>query len=87
MSESNFIAFPIKQDPACYLKWSWSTVYLNKGSTASCHRTMHLPLNVENFGEFHNLPKKIDDRERMLRGEWPRETSTNNLNSGLTTTT
>lgn len=83
MSKSNFISFPIKQDPACYLKWSWSTVFLNKGTTASCHRTMHLPLTVDNFSEFHNLPKKIDDRERMLRGEWPRETTNNSLNSGL----
>jgi hypothetical protein len=26
---------------------------------------------VDDFGSFHNVPKKIDDRNKMLQGEWP----------------
>lgn len=75
--------WPIKSDTSCYLKWSWSTVYLNKGTTASCHRTMHLPIKPGEFNKFHNLPKKVQDRERMLQGLWPNETPADGINSGL----
>jgi hypothetical protein len=44
---------------------------------------MHLPLTPDTFDNFHNLPKKQDDRARMLRGEWPIETPQNGENSGL----
>ena len=30
--------FPIKQAPACQLKWTWSSLWLTEGTTASCHR-------------------------------------------------
>jgi len=63
--------FPIKTPTACQLKWSWSTLYLNNGVTASCWRTAHSELTPENFNDFHNTPVKIADREAMLRGEWP----------------
>ena len=47
-------------------------MYLTEGISASCHRA--------GFGEydrsghelkFHNIPNKIEDRLKMLRGEWP----------------
>ena len=64
--------FPIKSATACQLKWTWSTIYLTTENTASCHRTNHHKFDVENFN-FHNTPRKIADRERMLAGEWPEQ--------------
>ena len=63
--------FPIHTDTACQLKWTWSTLQLYSGTTQSCHRVESSFLNAENFGEFHNTPKKIQDRELMLQGKWP----------------
>jgi len=63
--------FPIKSDSACLLKWAWSTIYFNSGTSASCHRTQKYAIDANNFDEFHNLPDKIVARETMLRGEWP----------------
>ena len=63
--------FPIKTDTGCLLKWAWSTVYLNQGTSASCHRTDQQPIPPDNFESFHNLPNKIEARQMMLRGEWP----------------
>ena len=63
--------FPIKTDTGCLLKWAWSTVYLNQGTSASCHRTDQQPIPPDNFASFHNLPNKIEARQMMLRGEWP----------------
>jgi MoaA/NifB/PqqE/SkfB family radical SAM enzyme len=62
--------FPIVTDTACQLKWTWSTVYLTTENTASCHRTNHHKFDLDQF-DFHNTPSKIDDRKRMLNGEWP----------------
>ena len=44
---------------------------LSRSKTSSCHRVDQLPLTLENFKDFHNLPKKIEDRTKMLRGERP----------------
>src|SRR5258706_809795 len=63
--------FPIVTDTACQYKWSWSTVFLSRGTTASCHRCKHWPITPETFMDFHNHPGKIGDREKMLAGEWP----------------
>lgn len=63
-------SFPIQTATACQLKWNWSTVYLTTGTTASCHRTNHHGFDRDKF-DFHNTPQKIDDRHRMLQGEWP----------------
>lgn len=63
--------FPIKTKTACQLKWAWSTIFLNKGVTRSCHRTAESELTKENFLNFHNTPIKISDREHMLKGVWP----------------
>jgi len=62
--------FPIVTDTACQLKWNWSTIYLTTEKTASCHRTNHHSFDTESF-DFHNTPSKLDDRKRMLAGEWP----------------
>jgi len=64
--------FPIADvGKACLNKWAWSTIWLNSGKTSSCHRVAPVPIDLNNFDNFHNLPKKIEDREKMLRGEWP----------------
>jgi pyruvate-formate lyase-activating enzyme len=65
------IKFPIKTATACQSKWTWSTVYLNQLSTASCHRVKPIKFTLEEFDNFHNIPKKLDDRRLMLKGEWP----------------
>ena len=63
--------FPIKVEPACLLKWSWSSVYFSSGITSSCHRTEKYRIDPNNFNNFHNVPEKIRDREMMLNGQWP----------------
>lgn len=62
--------FPIKTQTACQLKWTWSTVYLTTGATASCHRTDHHKFDPVKF-DFHNTPQKQQDRQRMLQSQWP----------------
>ena len=61
----------LNTDPSCQFKWTWSTLFLNFGTTSSCHRCKHWEVTVENFMDFHNLPGKINDREKMLQGQWP----------------
>jgi len=62
--------FPIKQDPACLLKWGWSNIYFDQGTTSSCHRTKKFAIDPNDFESFHNIPDKIRDRENMLAGRW-----------------
>lgn len=62
--------FPIKTDTACQLKWNWSTIFLTTEETASCHRTNHHLFDTDQF-DFHNTPSKVQDRTRMLQGQWP----------------
>ena len=69
MSDNRY--FPIKIDPSCRLKWSWSTIYLNNGTTASCHRASSSKLDIDSFDNFHNTEEKIQARESMLKGLWP----------------
>jgi len=63
--------FPIKTATACQLKWNWSTLYLYKGRTASCHRTGWGQVSLETFDTFHNTEKKQQERQLMLQGKWP----------------
>lgn len=63
--------FPIITDTSCLLKWTWSTVMLNRAKTSSCHRVDQINLTNENFLNFHNLPKKLEDRQAMLDGKRP----------------
>ena len=62
--------FPIDSQTSCRSKWSWSTLYLNQGTTSSCHRasTSAIP---EKFEDFHNTPVKVQDRSIMLQSRWP----------------
>lgn len=62
--------FPIKSETSCQLKWSWSTLFLTTEETASCHRTNQHKFDTSSFN-FHNTPSKIDDRQRMISGQWP----------------
>jgi pyruvate-formate lyase-activating enzyme len=74
MSESfqpGYKIFPVKSETACLLKWSWSTVNIQRKTTASCHRTAADPLTVDNFKNFHNIPEKVLAREKMKNGQWP----------------
>jgi organic radical activating enzyme len=64
--------FPIHTATACQLKWNWSTIFLTTEETASCHRTNHHHFDIEKF-DFHNTPSKLDDRRRMLNGQWPEQ--------------
>lgn len=63
--------FPIVTDTACQFKWTWSVLYLHRGTTNSCHRCKRWKLTPENFSSFHNLPEKLQDRKKMLIGQWP----------------
>lgn len=69
-SKLNNKVFPIKTATACQLKWTWSTIFLTTGETASCHRTNHHKFDTTRF-DFHNTPSKLADRTRMLQGQWP----------------
>jgi organic radical activating enzyme len=64
--------FPIKTDTACQLKWTWSSIYLYTGTTNSCHRVEKSMLSADTFGQFHNTAKKLQDRQTMLAGNWPK---------------
>lgn len=64
--------FPIHTDTACQLKWNWSTIFLTTEETASCHRTNHHRFDTQTF-DFHNTPSKLDDRQQMLQGQWPKK--------------
>jgi len=71
MFRKNNTFFPQISDTACQLKWTWSTINLSKGVTNSCHRCLNIPLNPENFDNFHNLPHKITERKIMQKNQWP----------------
>lgn len=63
--------FPIKTETACQLKWAFSKVTLHYGITSSCHRVKDHPFDINTFN-FHNTPEKIQQRETMLQGKWPK---------------
>jgi len=44
---------------------------LHSGKTNSCHRVEATDIDPDNFNQFHNTPKKLQDRELMLKGQWP----------------
>ena len=63
--------FPIKTATACQLKWAWSTVALVHGVTHSCHRVDPHTFDISSFN-FHNTKEKIQQRDIMLNGKWPK---------------
>lgn len=74
--------FPIQTKTACQLKWAWSTLYLNDGTTSSCHRVGRHHVSLENFDNFHNTPEKIAQRNTMLDGQWPQPLPYMSVNEG-----
>ena len=68
---SDDVIFPIKTATSCQFKWSWSTIFLSKGTSTSCHRCNHWEFDLSTIKDFHNLPGKVGDREKMLDGLWP----------------
>ena len=68
-SQKESILHPIQSDLQCRLKWAHSTVFLTKGTTASCHRVNHDKI-PDNF-DFHNTPEKLLARQKMLDNVWP----------------
>lgn len=65
--------FPVKTNTACLWKWAFSTVNFQTGTTSSCTYTTKLAIPVDGFNSFHNLPQKIEDRQQMLKGLWPKQ--------------
>lgn len=63
--------FPIRNDTACVYKWGWNTFRLYTGESSSCHRVMPVVVPLDQFDDFHNTAEVIDDRRRMLAGQWP----------------
>lgn len=63
--------FPIATPTACRWKWAWSSIYVNTGNTASCHRSSASVIDVDDFENFHNTPEKVSARQTMLNGQWP----------------
>ena len=59
------------KDPTCALKFSYSTVKLSEGTSASCHRTTYDKVPEGDFGKFHHTPTKMATRKLMLEGKWP----------------
>ncbi len=67
----NNSVFPIRNASACVFKWGWNTLRLYNGKSSSCHRVSPVEVTPETFESFHNTPEVLDDRRRMLQGEWP----------------
>jgi len=63
--------FPIKKGVACQLKWTWNTIKLQEGTSQSCHRVDPLFLTPENFNNFHNDEKWLEQRKLQLAGKFP----------------
>ena len=59
--------FPIKQSPACQLKWAWSTIRLYEGSTSSCHR---VEKEVINQLELKKLLVYLTELDRRRVTNW-----------------
>ena len=63
--------FPIKKGVACQLKWTWNTIRLAEATSACCHRVTPIPLDINNFDNFHNDPVWISHRKLQLEGKFP----------------
>lgn len=63
--------FPIRNDTACVYKWAWNTFRLYNATSSSCHRINPVTVPLDKFDDFHNTPEVLNDRQKMLAGEWP----------------
>lgn len=57
-------------EPACILKWTWTSLRLYEAAASSCHRPIAEPVSVDNF-DFHNTDGVLEARRKMLNGQWP----------------
>jgi len=73
MSKKTKNYFPIRTKTSCQLKWGWTSLYLNNGTSRTCHKTSKTTLTPENFKNFHNTETVLEDRRQMLKGNWPKE--------------
>lgn len=71
MKQTKFNRLTNTPDPVCAYKWGWSTVFLQRAETSSCHRTTSDKLVPGDFANFHNTPIKLRTRRAMLNGDWP----------------
>lgn len=62
--------FSVKSNTACEFKWTWSTLFLSRGTSSSCHRCKGWDV-TDYMHDFHNHPGKLHDRTKMLEGKWP----------------
>lgn len=64
-------------DSFCAAKWLNATIWLNQGTTASCHHPAHHTISIEDIKRkpdaLHNTAQKIEARKQMLAGERPSE--------------
>ena len=58
-------------EPACLLKWQWTSLYIMQQQASSCHRVEKENISIENFDDFHNTPGVLEARKKMLNGQWP----------------
>lgn len=65
------IVFPVPSPTGCLLKWGWSTLFIYRGCSNSCHRTTLSPVTADDLASFHNTPAKLQQRLVMLNGGWP----------------
>lgn len=65
--------FPIRSETACKLKWSWNTINLQTGKTASCCKAKYVDIDINDFDNFHNYPHNLESRQSMLNGQQPSE--------------
>lgn len=72
MNSINKLMWDDQSGVSCVYKWTWSSVLLNGATTKSCYHNPSQPLTLDNFDNFHNLEQKIQDREDMLAGKWPK---------------
>lgn len=69
--DTNKKIFPISNQSACVFKWGWTTFRLYTGVASSCHRVESEYVTLADFDNFPNQPKVLEDRSRMLQGQWP----------------
>jgi hypothetical protein len=63
--------FPIQNDAACVLKWSWVTYYMSMDQVNMCHRTGGFHMDGMRFKDFNKHPNLVEERERMKNNQWP----------------
>lgn len=63
--------FPVYENKACLLKWTWHSLFLFDGKVSSCHRSGPLPIELDNFDNFPNYEARLKERKLMLENIWP----------------